>query len=131
MSRWYYNIYLRLGLEDLNNKTMRRFNKRPNNRKFTVHHRFQQCDWWSNHPCNLVKMEQREHIALHMLFGEDWTLPIDKIRMIVELHKPVLCLQFVKQITEILDYRSKQGKQAYNPDALSRRCRLKNPKNDE
>lgn len=76
-------------------------------------------------------MDWYEHGGLHALFGEDWTLPIDKIRMIVELHKPVLCLQFVKQITEILDYRSKQGKQAYNPDALSRRCRLKNPKKDD
>lgn len=110
---------------------MARHNKRPNVRKYTTHHRFQVRDGGSNHPCNLVKMEQREHIALHILFWSDFTLPIDKIRMIVDLHRPVLSLQFVKQITEILDYRSKQGKKAYNPDALSRRCRLKNPKNDE
>lgn len=96
--------------------------------KFNNHHLFQQCDWWSNHPDNLLRMDKGRHLALHVLFGEDCTLPIDKIRMIVEMHRPVLSIQFVRQITDILDFWSKQGRDAYNPYALSRRCRLKKPK---
>lgn len=75
-------------------------------------------------------MDRYEHTALHILFWENCTLPIDKIQMILDLHRPVLCIQFVNQIQEILDFRKKQWKKAYNKDALSRRCRLKEVKNE-
>lgn len=94
--------------------------KRPNNKKFTVHHLVQKCDNWANHPDNLRTIRRDRHIAFHLIFWERYTLPIDKIRRIIDFHKPILADDFIQAINNILDMYEEKWAWAYKSHAFTK-----------
>lgn len=59
-------------------------------------------------------------MALHVLYWEYCTLPIDKIRWIIDFHKPILAHDFVRAINNVLDMYEAKWHLAYKRHAFTR-----------
>jgi len=75
------------------------------NREFSMHHKFPKCAGWSNHPDNLLYIQDIKHRAMHTLFDNHGiaTMPHEQLNKFMDMMWETIIWEFKHDIKTIIE----------------------------
>ena len=88
-------------------------------KNMTRHHKIHRSDGWSNHHDNIEIVTWVVHEAIHTLFSEQNSLPIDKINRLLQIDYSVYEPEVVEMIYKTINEVKELWIEAYNPKCFN------------
>lgn len=84
---------------------------------YTRHHIIANAAWWTSNPSNIVLLRDSVHRWIHSVFWA--STPVQQIRKLVELDRPVIKHHFYAELNRILNILEREEYCVYEPDCFN------------